>query len=380
MAGGFPSRLLERCRELCLKIKGDTCFHSFMKYRYLGNSGLAVSRVCLGTMTFGNEAWGCDLTESKRIVDAFIDGGGNFIDTADLYSKGESEVILGKALKGRDLTQLVIASKCWFPGDGSPNGRWLSRKHIVEACEASLKRMNMDYIDLYQIHGPDPFTPIEETMRALDDLITAGKIRYVGCSNLYAWQIMKANGAAELRGFEKFVSGQYLYNLIRRDIETEILPACVDQGMGLLCWSPLAAGLLTGKYRNAGEVAASDRFGTMKNLNDRYVFKESMELVELLCGIAKELDKAPATVALAWVLKDKAVSSVIAGARNVEQLSASMEAGAWDLPDDAYQQLKDKLPLDHGYPHEWMITALMPGLSLTEQEPGRPQRFPPVVE
>jgi len=187
-----------------------------MHYRYLGNSGLAVSRVCLGTMTFGNTAWGCDLEASKAIVDAFIDGGGNFIDTADLYTNGESEVILGKALKGKDLTKLVIASKCWFPVDESPNSRGLSRKHIVEACEASLKRMGLEYMDLYQIHGPDPYTPIEESMRALDDLITAGKIRYTGCSNLYAWQIVKANAAAEKRGFEPFVSGQYLYNLVRR--------------------------------------------------------------------------------------------------------------------------------------------------------------------
>lgn len=257
-----------------------------MKYRYLGNSGLAVSRLCLGTMTFGNEAWGCDLEASKSIVEAFLDAGGNFIDTADLYSKGESEVILGKALKGKDLNQLVIASKCWFPMDESPNGRGLSRKHIVQACEASLKRMGLEHMDLYQIHGPDPYTPVEETMRALDDLITSGKVRYVGCSNLYAWQLVKANAAAEMRGFEKFVSGQYLYNLVRRDIETEILPACVDQGMGILCWSPLAAGLLTGKYRDREEVFKSDRFSAMTNLRDRYVFDEAMDLVELLCKIA----------------------------------------------------------------------------------------------
>ena len=250
-----------------------------MKYRYLGNSGLAVSRVCLGTMTFGNNDWGCDLETSKSIVDAFIDAGGNFIDTADLYSAGESEVILGKALKGKDLTKLVIASKCWFPVDDTPNGRGLSRKHIMEACEASLKRMDIDCIDLYQIHGPDPYTPMEETMRALDDLITAGKVRYVGCSNLWAWQIMKANGIAALRGYEKFISGQYLYNLVRRDIETEILPACVDQGMGILCWSPLAAGFLTGKYRDAGEVASSQRFTSQPFLKKRYVFDASMEIV-----------------------------------------------------------------------------------------------------
>lgn len=351
-----------------------------MKYRYLGKSGLAVSRVCLGTMTFGNKDWGCDLKESKRIVDAFVDAGGNFIDTADLYSAGESETILGKALKGKDLTKLVVATKCWFPTDETVNARGLSRKHIVEACEASLRRLGMDYVDLYQIHGPDPYTPIEETMRALDDLVSSGKVRYVGCSNLYAWQIVKANAAAEKRGFEPFVSGQYLYNLIRRDIETEILPACVDQGMGILCWSPLAAGLLTGKYKGQKDVASSDRFKSMKNLNERYVSKASMELVERLVKIAKEAGQEPTTAALSWLLRERAVSSVIAGARTAEQLEASLAAGDWDLPEEAYRELKDALPPEHGYPREWMEGALVPNFSKTEEEPGRAQRFPPLVD
>ncbi len=348
-----------------------------MKYRYLGNSGLAVSRICLGTMTFGNKDWGCDLEESKRIVDAFIDAGGNFLDTADMYSGGESEVILGKAVKGKDLTNLVIASKCWFPMNESPNARGLSRKHIVEACEASLKRMDIECIDLYQLHGPDPYTPIEESMRALDDLISAGKIRYAGCSNFYAWQIMKANGDARMRGFEPLVAGQYLYNLIRRDIETEILPACVDQGMGILCWSPLAAGLLTGKYRDAGEAAKSDRFSSMEALIDRYINDRSMELVTTLCDLANELGQSPVTLALSWLLKEKAVSSVIAGARTLKQLDATLMAGDWDMPDDAFEQLKDKLPHHHGYPHEWMKMTLIPNFSKTEDDVGRAQRFPP---
>lgn len=351
-----------------------------MKYRYLGQSGLAVSRICLGTMTFGNKDWGCDVQTSKSIVDAFIEAGGNFIDTADLYTRGESEVILGKALKGKDMTRLVIASKCWFPVDDSPNGRGLSRKHIIEACEASLKRMNIECIDLYQIHGPDPYTPIEETMRALDDLISAGKIRYIGCSNLYGWQLVKANAAARAQGGASFASGQYLYNLIRRDIETEILPACVDQGMGVLCWSPLAAGLLTGKYSDAGSAAAADRFKSMKNLVDRYINDRSMELVNRLSQLAEELDKSPTTLALSWLLKDHAVSSVIAGVRKIEQLADSLEAGSWDIPDEVYKDLKAFLPQHHGYPHEWMETALVPAFALTEDPSGRALRFPPVME
>ena len=233
-----------------------------MQYRYLGRSGLAVSRVCLGTMTFGNKAWGCEQAEASAIVDRFLDAGGNFIDTADLYAAGMSETMLGQAIKGKDRDALVIASKCWFATADNPTARGLSRKHVVEACEASLRRMGIDFIDLYQLHGPDPYTPIEETMAALGDLVRAGKIRYTGCSNFYAWQIMKANAAARALGVAPFVSGQYLYNLIRRDIEREILPACVDQGMGILPWSPLASGLLTGKVPRQGSARIRARGST----------------------------------------------------------------------------------------------------------------------
>ncbi len=186
---------------------------------------------------------------------------------------------------------------------------------------------------------------------------------------------MKANNAAERRGFEPLVSGQYLYNLIRRDIETEILPACVDQGMGILCWSPLAAGLLTGKHRDAEAAAKADRFRTLEAfVIDRYIKQESMKLVELLCEIAEE-EVTPVTVALSWILKEKAVSSVIAGARNLKQFEASLVAGEWDLSEEAYQKLKAKLPHRHGYPHEWMEMALVPNFSKTEDDSLRAQRF-----
>ena len=185
-----------------------------MKYRYVGNTGLAVSRVCLGTMTFGTEGWGCDEKTSIALVRTFVEAGGNFIDTADLYSSGTSEEYTGKALKDFNRTDIVLATKCWFRTADTPNARGLSRKHIMEACEASLRRLDTDFIDLYQLHGPDPYTPVEETMRAMDDLVRQGKVRYIGCSNLYAWQFVKANAAAQLMGTERLVCGQYLYNLI----------------------------------------------------------------------------------------------------------------------------------------------------------------------
>ena len=220
-----------------------------MKYRYLGRSGLLVSRICLGTMTFGNKDWGCDLDTARAIVKSFVAGGGNFIDTADMYSGGESEKMLADILKDCRRDDIVLATKAWFPTGEPVTARGLSRKHIVEACEASLKRLGTDFIDLYQFHGPDPFTPMEESLRAADDLIRAGKVRYLGCSNFYGWQIARSNGIAERRGFEKLVSAQHLYNLVRRDIEREVLPAAEAEGLGMICWSPLAAGMLSGKYR-----------------------------------------------------------------------------------------------------------------------------------
>ena len=351
-----------------------------MKHRYLGNSGLAVSRVCLGTMTFGNKSWGCDEATSQALLDAYIDAGGNFIDTADLYADTDSEKILGKILKGKNRDHLVIASKCWFPTNESPNARGLSRKHIVEACDASLERMNLDYMDLFQNHGPDPYTPIEETMSALNDLVRSGKVRYIGCSNLYAWQIVKANAAADKHGGVPFISGQYLYNLIRRDIETEIIPACVDQDMGVLCWSPLASGLLTGKYRGIDIPDPGLRFKEMgKILNDRFIWKEALELVDMACEIGDELGKSPVTVALSWILKDQAIPSVLAGSRSVEQLRPSLEAGDWDLPDEFAERLTEKLPHEHGYPCDWMKICLLSNFTKTEQEPNRAQRFPPLL-
>jgi aryl-alcohol dehydrogenase-like predicted oxidoreductase len=326
-----------------------------MKYRYVGRSGLLVSRVCLGTMTFGNREWGCDEKTSIELTRLFIDAGGNFIDTADLYSAGESETILGKAVRGLNRSDLVLATKCWFRTAKTPNAKGLSRKHIIEACEASLKRLGTDCIDLYQIHGPDPHTPLEETLRTLTDLVRQGKVRYIGCSNLYAWQVLKANGVSALLGLEKLCCGQFLYNLVVRDVEREILPACADQGMGFICWSPLAAGMLSGKYKKADKPEEGTRMALTAQHNvPQYWNERGFRAAEEVSRVATESGKSPTQVALAWLLHDRRVTSVIVGAREPRQVRENLGAGDWDLPDELWARLDQAAHYDLGYPKSWM--------------------------
>jgi aryl-alcohol dehydrogenase-like predicted oxidoreductase len=330
-----------------------------MKYRYLGKSGLMVSRVCLGTMTFGNAEWGCDASEAREMTRVFLDAGGTFFDTADAYSGGVSEQMLGDALKGRPRDDVVIATKCFFRMGKTPNAKGLSRVHIISACEASLRRLGMDHVDLYQIHGPDPHTPIEETMRALEDLIRQGKVRYAGCSNLYAWQIVKANAAAERAAGSRFVSGQYLYNLVVRDVEREILPACESEGMGLICWSPLGSGMLTGKYRRAEKPEEGTRIqkAAVHEL-PRYWHERGFGIAEELVKTSRQLGVPPAHAALSWLLHDRRVSSVIVGARTPAQLKENLAAGDWDIPADAWKRLEEASRFEHGYPKQWQDIAL----------------------
>ncbi|HZY68188.1 MAG TPA: aldo/keto reductase [Devosia sp.] len=348
-----------------------------MKYRYLGRSGLLVSRICLGTMTFGNTEWGCDLDTSRDIVKAFVEGGGNFLDTADAYSAGESERMLATILKDYQRDDLVIATKAFFPQAEAVTQRGLSRKHLVEACEQSLKRLGTDFIDLYQFHGPDPFTPLEETMRAADDLIRAGKVRYIGCSNFYGWQMSRANGVAALKGFEPLVSAQHLYNLVRRDIEREILPACEAEGIGMICWSPLAAGMLSGKYRGQDKPAADTRHGHQaKIVGERYWFEEGLKVVDAVAGVAERIGKTPSQVALSWLFGDTRVTAATVGARRVEQLSENLLAGDFDLPADVRQELSDAVPFRLGYPHEWTSLNGMPAVDKGEAHPRHTVRMP----
>ncbi|MBH06916.1 MAG: aldo/keto reductase [Phycisphaeraceae bacterium] len=326
-----------------------------MQYRYLGRSGLLVSRVCLGTMTFGMKDWGCDQKEANGIVSAFVGVGGNFIDTADMYSTGVSEEMLGKAIKDHDRDDLVLATKLWFRMRKGPNAKGLSRKHVVEAAEGSLRRLGTDYIDLYQVHGPDWFTPMEETMRALDDLVRTGKVRYIGCSNYYAWQIVKANAIADQFHTQRFISAQHMYNLVRRDIECEILPACVDQGMGMLCWSPLASGFLSGRYKREEQPPDGSRISYRKDIDiPRYYREGAFDIVDELVAIANETDKSSAQVALAWLLHDHRVTAVIIGPRLVEHATNCLVVGDWGLTDEQYERLSNVCPFKHGYPWEWI--------------------------
>jgi aryl-alcohol dehydrogenase-like predicted oxidoreductase len=348
-----------------------------MKYRYLGRSGLLVSRICLGTMTFGNAEWGCDQEGASAIVRKFIEAGGSFIDTANSYSAGESEKMLGVALKDFNRDELVIATKCWTPQSTAVTARGLSRKHIVESCDKSLKRLGTDYVDLYQFHGPDPYTPIEEAMRAMDDLVRAGKIRYVGCSNFYGWQIARANGQAALHGWSPIVSAQHLYNLLRRDIEREVLPACDAEGVGMICWSPLAAGMLSGKYRGQDKPDLKSRIGIQAAITlPRYWFDEALKMIDVLAAVADHLGKTPSQVALSWLLGDDRITAAIVGARSANQIGENLIAGDFDLPADIRKELTDTMPLKLGYPYDWQALNLGNAFGKAEAEPRHVQRLP----
>lgn len=341
-----------------------------MKYRHLGRSGLLVSRICLGTMTFGMKDWGCDEAGSREIVKAFVEAGGNFLDTADAYSAGESERIIGAILRDHRRDDLVIATKSWFPFGEAVTARGSSRKHIIEACEASLRRLGTDYVDLYQFHGPDPFTPIEETLRAADDLVRAGKVRYLGCSNFHGWQISRANGVAALQGLTPLVSAQHLYNLLRRDIEREVLPACAAEGVGMICFSPLAAGMLSGKYRGQDKPDPKSRHGHQGQIVlNRFWFEEAKAMVDRLVEVAKKVGKTPSQTALAWLFGDARVTAAIVGARAVDQIRENLDAGEFDLPDEVRRELTDAMPLKHGYPQEWIALNAPNALRKAEADP-----------
>jgi 1-deoxyxylulose-5-phosphate synthase len=328
-----------------------------MKYRYLGNSGLAVSTVCLGTMTFGQTGYGCDEKTAFAILDGYAEQGGNFVDTADKYGDpaGTAERIVGRWLAGRQRDDFVVASKCFFETAPDINARGLSRKHILRACDASLKRLGTDYIDLYQLHRPDPHTPLEETLRALETLVEQGKVRYLGLSDHPAWRIVKVAALAQRARLTAFVSGQFLYNVLKRDVEAEILPACADSGMGLLCWSPLSGGMLTGKYKDLGTPPPDSRMAQRSDVTaDRFQQwrEKSALVVDNLIGIADRHGVAPAVVALAWLLRDTRVASVIVGAKRVSQIRASCVAGDWELPKDDWSVLEKLSRVQHPYPFD----------------------------
>jgi aryl-alcohol dehydrogenase-like predicted oxidoreductase len=307
-----------------------------MEYRQLGKSGLKVPALSFGTGTFGGTSeffkrWGeTDVKEAKRMVDLCLDAGVNFFDTADIYSRGASEEILGQALKGRR-EQVLISTKATFTMGDSPNDKGSSRHHLIRACEASLKRLGTDHIDLYFMHGFDALTPVDETLRALDDLVSSGKIGYIGASNFSGWHLMKSLATSEKYGLARYVVYQGYYSLIGRHYEWELMPLGLDQGVGLMVWSPLGWGRLTGKIRRdqpatEGRIAAGGAVGG-PTVKDEYLY----DVVDALDLVAKETGKTIPQVALNWLLQRPTVCNIVIGARNEEQLKQNLGAIGWNL-------------------------------------------------
>jgi len=329
-----------------------------MKYKLLGKTGLKVSELCLGTMTFGGRGmWTAIGTLPQEKVNALVkqsvDGGINFIDTANVYSEGLSEQMTGKAIRDLGLKRedLIIATKVRGQMGKGPNDSGLSRKHILQQADESLVRLKMDYIDLYQIHGFDPLTPMEETLDALDTLVKSGKVRYIGCSNLAAWQIMKALGISAQEHLSKFVSLQAYYTIAGRDLEREVVPLLLDQGLGLMVWSPLAGGLLSGKYsRNAQSTE-----GRRANFDFPPVNKEkAFNIIDLMQIIATEKQLTVAQIALAWLLHQTVVTSVIIGANKPQQLSDNLKSVHVQLSVEELSQMDEASKPAPEYPG-WMI-------------------------
>jgi len=316
-----------------------------MQYRQLGRTGLRVSTFTLGTMGFGGTGWASPVGKigvegAREQIAIAREAGVNLIDTADVYSAGLSEEILGEAI-GSAREDVLIATKARMPMGDGPNDAGLSRHHIIRAAEASLRRLGTDYIDLYQVHEWDGHTPLEETLSALDDLVRSGKVRYIGASNYSAWHLMKALGISDARGLERFASTQVYYSLQNRDIETEIVPAVLDQGLGILVWSPLAGGLLSGKYRRGVEAPAGSRHLTDWNeppVNDE---DKLYDTIELAVKIGESHGVSAAQVSLAYLLAKPGVSTLVVGARTPEQLRDNLAAADLKLTDDEITALDD---------------------------------------
>jgi aryl-alcohol dehydrogenase-like predicted oxidoreductase len=307
-----------------------------MESRKLGGSGFKVPVLSLGTGTFGGrgdffKAWGgSGVPEATRLVDVCLDAGLNMFDTADVYSAGLAEEVLGKAIAGRR-DKVIVATKASFRTGPGPNDIGSSRHHLIEACERSLRRIGTDYVDLYQLHGFDALTPVEEALHALDDLVRAGKVRYIGCSNFSGWHLMKALAVSDRYGLARYAAHQAYYSLIGRDYEWELMPLALDQDVGTVVWSPLGWGRLTGKIRRNQPLPATSRLHvTAKNgppVDDEYLYR----VVDAIDGIAKETGKSVPQIALNWLLQRPTVVNVIIGARNEEQLRDNLGAVGWNL-------------------------------------------------
>jgi aryl-alcohol dehydrogenase-like predicted oxidoreductase len=332
-----------------------------MEYRFLGNTGLKVSELCLGTLTFGRES---SEEDSHQILDRFVQAGGNFIDTADIYGRGvgwgselSSEEVLGRWLQGNARDDLVIATKVRFAiGDG-PNEVGLSRKHILSAVEASLRRLRTSYIDLYQVHSWDSATPLQETLSTLDTLVKSGKVRYIGASNYCGWQLQKAIDLSRQAGWEPFVCLQALYNLLDRSTEWELVPVCQNEGLGLITWSPLRGGWLSGKYRRGmtapppgTRIQAAEEQGWSEAWSI-YNTDRTWSILDELFAVAEEVERTPAQVALNWLLHRPGVTSPIIGVRTLAQLETNLGAVGWSLNSEQMARLDKVSEVQLPYPY-----------------------------
>ncbi|QSW99449.1 aldo/keto reductase [Haloterrigena alkaliphila] len=313
-----------------------------MEYTHLGETGLEVSRLCLGCMNFGtDQPWMVhDREQARAVIHRALDLGITFFDTANIYSQGESEEILGEALADadRDRSELAVATKVYGPMHDGPNGQGLSRKHVLEQAEASLERLGLDYVDLYQIHRWDDETPIDETLSALDALIEAGKVRYIGASTMPAWKFMKALSRADVDNRERFVSMQCEYNLVDRHEEANVLPLCADQGIGVLPWSPLAGGFLTGKYER-GEDPEDGRAASDEFMEKRFT-EENWDVLEVVRDLADEKGLTPAQLSLSWLLHKDLVDAPIVGPRTIDHLEGTVGALEVELTDGEIERLE----------------------------------------
>jgi aryl-alcohol dehydrogenase-like predicted oxidoreductase len=327
-----------------------------MDYRQLGNSGLKVPALSFGTVTFGgsNElfrAFGqTDVKEAQRLIGVCLDAGVNLFDTADMYSNGLAEEVLGKAIEGKR-NELLISTKATFRMGDGPNDAGSSRHHILSACEASLRRLGTDYIDIYHMHGFDALTPVEETLETLDTLVKSGKVRYIACSNFSGWHLMKSIAASEKYGWARYVAHQVYYSLLNREYEWELMPLGIDQKVGALIWSPLGWGRLTGKIRRGQPLPALSRLHKTAEVGPPFSPEHVYKVVEAIDAIASQTGKSITQIALNWLLQRPTVSSVILGARNEEQLRENLGAAGWKLTGEQIRSLDAASEITPTYPY-----------------------------
>jgi aryl-alcohol dehydrogenase-like predicted oxidoreductase len=332
-----------------------------MKTRFLGDTGVRVSELCFGAMTFGGKGYWANIgqvgqKEADDLVNIAIDGGINFFDTADVYSEGMSELLLGKAL-GTRRNSVVLATKVRGRTGSGPNDVGLSRRHIIDSCNTSLKRLGTDYIDLYQVHSFDPRTPLEETLRTLDDLVREGKVRYVGASNFAGWQLMKALAISDTQHLERFITLQAFYSLIARDLENELVPLSLDQHLGILPWSPLGGGFLTGKYRRGKPRPEGARRSNPTAQFLQFDEEKGFDIVDELEKTARKYGATITQAALNYLLRKPGVTSVIVGARNKEQLTDNLKTVDWEIAAEEVARLDTLSTPPRVYPY-WMLERM----------------------